>query len=210
MLYNTANKMGAFDRDQNNGDLITTTTALPFNQTTTISSLHSTYESSFLSLFDSSNNNLTYPPTPEEVLTSLCLLIGVIMIAMGIANLGVLSLILSDQLITSFSSGAAIHVATSQIGYIFGFTSPKHTSHFKLIYTWIDLVKQYKTINYPTLVVSLSVLFVLIIFKECLEQPIRSRLKIAFQLPIDLLVIIIATFIGNQFFSPPLFLSYLN
>lgn len=41
-------------------------------------------------------------------------------------------------------------------------------------------------------------LFVLIIFKEFLEAPVRRKLRINFQLPIDLLVIIIATFIGSQ------------
>lgn len=123
MLYNAANKIGAFN--QNGNDDLTTTTISPFNYTT----------SSSLSPFDSPNNDLPWPPTPIEVLTSLSLLIGLIMILMGILNLGVLSLILSDQLITSFSSGAAIHVASSQIGYVFGFTSPKTNSgHFKLIY----------------------------------------------------------------------------
>lgn len=123
MLYNTANKIGAFNQEGNNDVHAITTTETPLNQTT----------AAFLSGV-SSTSGLPWPPTPEEVLTSLCLLIGLIMIGMGVLKLGVLSLILSDQLITSFSSGAAVHVATSQIGYVFGWTSPKHNGHFKLIY----------------------------------------------------------------------------
>lgn len=115
MLYNTANKIGAFDQAASHEH--------PTENQTTASLISGT-----------STNGLPWPPTPEEVLTSLCLLIGLIMIGMGILKLGVLSLILSDQLITSFSSGAAVHVATSQVGYVFGWTSPKHNGHFKLIY----------------------------------------------------------------------------
>lgn len=115
MLYNTANKIGAFDQAASHEH--------PTENQTTASLISGT-----------SANGLPWPPTPEEVLTSLCLLIGLIMIGMGILKLGVLSLILSDQLITSFSSGAAVHVATSQVGYVFGWNSPKHNGHFKLIY----------------------------------------------------------------------------
>lgn len=64
--------------------------------------------------------------------------------------------------------------------------------------SWIDLVKKYNNISYPTLIISVSVLLVLIIFKEFLENPIRKKLKIDFQIPIDLLVIIIATFVGSR------------
>lgn len=123
MLYNTANKMGCFNQEPISYEPGTaTTTETPFNQTT------------YLSAAAATASGLPWPPTAEEVLTSLCLLIGLIMIAMGVLKLGVLSLILSDQLITSFSSGAALHVATSQIGYIFGWTAPKHSGPFKLVY----------------------------------------------------------------------------
>lgn len=64
--------------------------------------------------------------------------------------------------------------------------------------SWIDLAKQYDRINYPTLIISVSVFFVLIVFKEFLEHPIRRKLKIDFQIPIDLLVIIVSTAIGSQ------------
>lgn len=125
MLYNTANKMGAFNQEISHEPGIPTTET-PFNQTTYITA--------------SSTNGLPIPPTAEEVLTSLCLLIGLIMIGMGILKLGVLSLILSDQLITSFSSGAALHVATSQVGYVFGWTAPKHNGKFKLIFVSYSMV----------------------------------------------------------------------
>lgn len=126
MLYNSANKLGAFNQIPTEP----TTTQLPFNQTSTLLQPSVNFFLSNLQPVD----RLPWPPTPIEVLTSLSLLIGLIMIVMGVLNLGVLSLVLSDQLITSFSSGAAIHVATSQIASVFGIDSSKSSGHFKLIY----------------------------------------------------------------------------
>lgn len=61
------------------------------------------------------------PPTTLEVLTCVCLLCGLIQITMGMLRLGSLSLILSEHLVSAFSTAIAFHVATSQFPYIFGF-----------------------------------------------------------------------------------------
>lgn len=60
--------------------------------------------------------------TDIEVLNSACLLTGVIMTLMGFLHLGALSLILSDQLVSAFCCGSAIHVATSQVANLFDIT----------------------------------------------------------------------------------------
>lgn len=62
-------------------------------------------------------------PTNLEVLTAVCLLCGLIQISMGILRLGSLSLILSEHLVSSFSTALAFYVATSQLTYILGFES---------------------------------------------------------------------------------------
>ena len=54
-------------------------------------------------------------PSKMQVMTSLCLLTGLCQISFGLLRLGVVSLILSDQLISAFSCGAAITVIMSQI-----------------------------------------------------------------------------------------------
>ena len=59
------------------------------------------------------------PSTPIETLTSVCLLTGLIQLAFGFFQMGAVSLILSDQLISGFSCGAAFHVIVSQLPTVF-------------------------------------------------------------------------------------------
>ena len=54
-------------------------------------------------------------PDKLQIMTSICLLTGLCQIAFGLLHLGAVSLILSDQLISAFSCGAAISVIMSQI-----------------------------------------------------------------------------------------------
>lgn len=67
-----------------------------------------------------SSTTSTMPPTTLEVLTSVCLLCGFIQIGMGMLRLGSLSKMLSEQLVSAFSTAIAFHVATSQLSHIFG------------------------------------------------------------------------------------------
>lgn len=83
----------------------------------------------------SSNDDLNVSnPTVLEIVTSVCLLSGLIQILMGLLRLGSLSLILSEQLVSSFSTAISFHVATSQLNSIFGLTNRSSESGpFKLI-----------------------------------------------------------------------------
>ena len=69
-----------------------------------------------------------WPPTTLEVLTTVCIVTGVIQILMGFLSLGSLSLILSDHLVSGFSTAVAFHVATSQMNYILGLSIPNQRS----------------------------------------------------------------------------------
>lgn len=83
------------------------------------------------SFFNATTNETTYldwPPTTLEVLTTVCIVTGAVQIAMGFLSLGSLSLILSDHLVSGFSTAVAFHVATSQFNYMFGLTLPNQRS----------------------------------------------------------------------------------
>ena len=66
------------------------------------------------------NESGQWPPTRLEVATSASLLTGLIQIAMGTLSLGRLSLLLSDELVSSFTTGAVFHVIVSQLDNILG------------------------------------------------------------------------------------------
>ena len=53
---------------------------------------------------------------------------------MGIFRLGSLTVVLSDQLISGFSTGAACHVAVSQMKDLFGIHVGRYSGPLKLIY----------------------------------------------------------------------------
>ena len=53
---------------------------------------------------------------------------------MGIFHLGFMTIYLSDPLTRGFTTGAACHVFTSQIKYVFGIEVDRFSGPFKLIY----------------------------------------------------------------------------
>ncbi|KAH9409972.1 hypothetical protein TYRP_009720 [Tyrophagus putrescentiae] len=53
--------------------------------------------------------------TAIEVLTSLCLLVGIIQFVLGLLRLGIVATLLSEPIISAFCVAAAIHVFTSQV-----------------------------------------------------------------------------------------------
>lgn len=80
-------------------------------------------------------NPINQPYTALEIATTLCFTIGIVKLIMGLLKLGIFSVILSDQLVSAFSTGAAFHVVTSQMRAILGLTDVKSPSGpFKLIY----------------------------------------------------------------------------
>lgn len=52
---------------------------------------------------------------------------------MYLFRLGAVSVLLSETLVSGFTTGAAIHVITSQIKDLFGLTIPKHKGYFTVI-----------------------------------------------------------------------------
>lgn len=133
MLNNIATKLGAVNEPRR------FSTDVIFDITKNDSSISTTASSLFASVLipgaDQTASLLDDPPRTIEVLTTVCLLCGFIQLAMGFLRLGSLSLILSEHLVSAFSTAIAFHVATSQFGYIFGFEGlPRVASGpFKLI-----------------------------------------------------------------------------
>lgn len=52
---------------------------------------------------------------------------------MYVCRLGVVSFLLSDTLVSGFTTGAAIHVLTSQIKDLLGLSLPPITGNFKIV-----------------------------------------------------------------------------
>lgn len=72
--------------------------------------------------------------TSMEVITALSLAVGLIHIIMYVCRLGALSSLLSEPLVSGFTTGAAVHVFVNQIKDILGITVARHKGAFKIIY----------------------------------------------------------------------------
>lgn len=67
------------------------------------------------------------------------------------------------------------------------------TGPFGLIRTWISLFRVIHTLNYVTIIVSLSSMSVLIAMKDLIEPRIKAKYNLNMPIPTDLLVIVVAT-----------------
>lgn len=76
--------------------------------------------------------------TSIEVATIVCFTIGVIQVIMYGLRLGVISSLLSETLVSGFTTGAGIHVLVSQIKDLLGIRLEHSTGNCKLIKVWQD------------------------------------------------------------------------
>ncbi len=78
---------------------------------------------------------------------TLTLIVGIIQIALGLARLGVLANFVSHSVVVGFTAGAAILIATSQLGSFFGVPLPKGLSFHATWGAFIGHLHQANIIN---------------------------------------------------------------
>ena len=114
-----------------------------------------------------------------KVLTSLCLLVGVFQVIMGVTGLGVLSSFFSDAFVSSYTCGSAIHVLTSQIKSLLGI---KNTKRFQGIAnipkTYYNLGENIKSANWKTILFSIVCCSYLTLMKEVISPRFKKRFKV--------------------------------
>ncbi|XP_070557864.1 prestin-like [Ptychodera flava] len=120
---------------------------------------------------------------------SLAFLVGLIQLSMYILRLGWVTIYLSDPFIRGYTTGAAIHVFTSQVDDLLGIDIPRYSGVFKLIYVYRDIVLNLKYSNYVTILLSISCITVLIIIK-LIEGKFSKQLR-GYPLGAELIVVIL-------------------
>lgn len=94
--------------------------------------------------------------------TSLTLMVGILLLAMGILRLGFIANFLSHPVISGFVSGAAILIAASQFKYLLGVS----VSGLTLLDVLPELYRQLPVIHLPTLVLSAVSLGLLLLLRN--------------------------------------------
>ncbi|KAH9504783.1 hypothetical protein Btru_061948 [Bulinus truncatus] len=125
--------------------------------------------------------------------------VGIIQITLGFLRMGFLTTFLSDPLISGFTTGAAIHVFSSQIKSAFGVTVKRFSGPLKLIFSYHDF---FSHLNHPNLV-TMTITIVTILFLFAIKEGINDNKKFkekfkGIPIPGELIVLIIGTVLSKH------------
>ncbi|XP_008212939.1 solute carrier family 26 member 10 isoform X4 [Nasonia vitripennis] len=141
--------------------------------------------------------NLDAPPghySPVEVASAVCFMVALIQLAMYFLRLGVISSLLSETLVSGFTTAAAVHVLTSQIKDLFGLKLDKRKGIFKVLLTYYDIIKNIDNVNIVAMVISAVTIIVIVFNNEILKPRLAKRCS--FPIPIEMIVVVLGTVIS--------------
>ncbi|KAL6433709.1 hypothetical protein ACFW04_005758 [Cataglyphis niger] len=144
-----------------------------------------------------------YTYTPMQVATAVTLMVGIYQIIMYIFRLGIITTLLSESLINSFTTAAAVHVLISQIKDLFGLKLPKQKGYFKLILTIVDIFREIENTNMAAVIVSIVSIIILIFNNEFLKPRMNKICSIP--IPIELIVVVSGTLISRYCDLPKIY-----
>ncbi|KAK9297693.1 hypothetical protein QLX08_008736 [Tetragonisca angustula] len=150
-----------------------------------------------------SNLSGEYYYTPMQVATAVTLMVGIIQIIMYTCHLGIISTLLSDPLVNSFTTGAAVCVLISQIKDLFGLKIPRQKGYFKFIFTLINIFKEIQNTNLTALLISSITIVGLVLNNEFLK-PWASK-KCSIPIPIELIAVVSGTLVSKYFCFPTMY-----
>ncbi|XP_026463145.1 solute carrier family 26 member 10-like [Ctenocephalides felis] len=113
------------------------------------------------------------------------------LLIMWIFRLGALSTLLCEPLINGFTTAAAVAVLISQMKDLLGLKIPRHNGMFSLPYNLYETIIGLPTANTATIIVSISVIFVMTLNNELLKPWLGKRCRMP--VPAELLCAIAGT-----------------
>ncbi|KAK1169009.1 pendrin-like isoform X1 [Acipenser oxyrinchus oxyrinchus] len=117
-------------------------------------------------------------------------LMGILLLIMGILQIGFLVRYLSDPLVGGFTTAAAFHVVVSQVKLVLAVPTKNYNGVLSVIYTIIDIFRNIGKTNIADLIAGLLTLIIVMSVKEVND---RFKHKIPVPIPIELFVTIVAT-----------------
>ncbi|XP_018576246.1 solute carrier family 26 member 10 isoform X4 [Anoplophora glabripennis] len=141
--------------------------------------------------------------SPIEVATAVTITVAIFQLAMYILQLGAVSALLSETLVSGFTTGAAIHVLSSQIKDLLGLKIPRFKGYFTVFYTLKAVTSEISNFNFAALTISAITIIVTTLNNELLK-PIVAK-KSSFPVPIELIAVILGTLISRYCQLPELY-----
>lgn len=147
-----------------------------------------------------SNSSLPSPHdplglSPVQVASAVCITVGIWHVILGMFQLGSLSVLMSDIMISGFTTGTAILVILSQIKHVFGIKVKRHIGPFNVIYTLIDVAENIHKTNYVAFGVVVILVSVLIIYNDYFKSKIQKN--ISFPIPTEMIVIVAGALLSS-------------
>ncbi|XP_052574209.1 anion exchange transporter [Peromyscus californicus insignis] len=125
------------------------------------------------------------------VATAVSFLGGVIQMVMFVLQLGSTTFLVTEPVISAMTTGAATHVVTSQVKYLLGIKMPYISGPLGFFYIYAFVFENIESVQLEALLLSLLSIVVLVLVKELNEQ-FKRKIKVV--LPVDLVLIIAASF----------------
>ncbi|KAL1460017.1 hypothetical protein WDU94_011958 [Cyamophila willieti] len=135
--------------------------------------------------------------TPIQVASAVCFVVGVWHVILGALKLGSLSVLMSDSMISGFTSGTAFIVIASQIKHVFGISLPRHSGPWKVIMTIVDTINNIEKTNWLAFQIAIGVTLALIFYIQFLKVPLSKYIPIP--LPIELMTVVLGTLASSKF-----------
>nr|XP_018916948.1 PREDICTED: prestin-like isoform X1 [Bemisia tabaci] len=138
--------------------------------------------------------------TPVQVASAVCLIVGIWQILFGIFRLGSLSVLMSETLVSGFTTGAAILVLTSQVKHLFGIPLKTRVGSLKVVYTYRDLFNNIHLTNFWTLGMGLIVASLLYFYQQVIKPRVSKHIPVP--IPTELIAIISGTLLSKHLNLP--------
>ena len=136
-----------------------------------------------------------YVLTKVEVAMSMSLLIGLFQILMSFLRMGILTTVMPLPFIQGFTTGAAFHIATSQLKFMFGLKVQRFEGSFQAPRLWIAILLKIDQTNVAEFLTALSCIIILINLKECVNERYKSKMRVP--IPAEIIVVIIGTLVSH-------------
>ncbi|XP_078536317.1 pendrin [Lissotriton helveticus] len=121
---------------------------------------------------------------------TLCFLVGILQLAMGVLRIGFIVRYLADPLVGGFTTAAAFQVFVSQLKLVLNVPTSNYNGVLSIIYTLRDIFSNIALTNIADLIAGLLTFIVCVVVKE-INDRFKHILKVP--IPIEVIVTIVAT-----------------
>ncbi|KAM9308419.1 anion exchange transporter [Gastrophryne carolinensis] len=115
---------------------------------------------------------------------------GIIQMSLSVLQLGCITFLFSEPVVSAVTTGAATQVLTSQIKYLIGMDVPYMSGPLAMFHVYVYIFKNINAIHVGSLLLSLLSIAILILTKE-LNEKYKNTIKIF--IPIDIILIVVTT-----------------